>query len=128
MFSFNKSQTNSPIESTGKGRASVDTRPFPFPLLNPGQSSSPMQKRKDTPMASNHRYEPVYASYPKSSSTPTRKITGKSSQIASDRFFPGQATYAFLPPKERLYGNNYDHSQAATNGKFCLDLFLSHKF
>lgn len=37
-----------------------------------------------------------------------------------DRYFPGQATYAFLPPKDRLYGSNKEPPQSASNGKYAL--------
>lgn len=74
-----------------------------------------MLRKKDTVIPSNHRYERIYPSYTPSSST---KLTAQSSKVATDRFFPGQASYAFVPPKERLYGSNYDPPQSASNGKF----------
>lgn len=77
MFSFNKSQTNPPIE-TSSGRAASDSRPFPFPLLNPDKSSSTVLRKQDTSMPSNHRYERIYPSYSPASSP---KLTGKSSNI-----------------------------------------------
>lgn len=77
-YSFNKSQTNSPIE-TSSGRASSDTRPFRFPLLNGDKSSLSIQRKQDTSIPSNHRIERIYPSYnPSSSST---KLTGKSIKI-----------------------------------------------
>lgn len=70
VFSFNKSQTNTPIESSS-GRASSDSRPFPFPLKNADKPS--VQRKQDTSTASNHRYERIYPSYSPAPSTKLNK-------------------------------------------------------
>lgn len=78
MLSFNKSQTNAPIESSS-GRASTDSRPFPFPLLNADKSKSSVQRKQDKSIPSNHRIERIYPSNsPAWSST---KLTANNSKF-----------------------------------------------
>lgn len=98
VLSFNKSQTNAPIESSS-GRASTDSRPFPFPLLNADKSKSSMQRKQDKSIPSNHRIERIYPSY--SSASSSTKLTGNSSKLLKYTVILDNDCFLLLQKKHR---------------------------